>query len=859
MTRRLRKSRSCPLMVEALEPRYVLDLSQEQVFVGLAYQALLNRPVDTSGLAFFSTMLDNGSADRMQVSLTIQNSNEYRTDYVESLYGEFLHRPADPTGLAYFKGLLASGDTYEQVQSLIFGSAEYFQDRGGGTNDGFLDALYNDVLYRTVDPAGRTGFDQELANSVSTTQVAATVLASPEYAQDLVGRLYEYFLHRPVDPSGLSLFTSALGQGATDQQVIAAIMGSGEFAAGAQPPQAAGNLNLIVNPLDGVDQVGQLIDRAAAASSSNDAIIAVVDRGGRLLGVRVESGVSSTITSNPALLTFAVDGAIAEARTAAMFANQNTPLTSRTIEFISQTTMTQREVESSPDVTDVNSPLYGPGFVAPVSIAGHFPPGVQYTPQVDLFDIEASNRDSYLHPGANGILSPTNVIQLPNRFNVGDANIPLPDASKIQPTESYGQISGIDPYATSRGIGTLPGGVPIMEMDSSGNFQVVGGIGVFFPGTTGYATAENSSLSATYNPALPDLSVVAEYMAFAAVGGSVQGGAPVGTLAGVPPVAGIGLPFGGITLNGISLPLFGPGPAGPLGLSALVQVGRTLGTGNPSSGTNLPVDLAGDTDLPGTTVPDGWLVTPHAGGGLTAADVIQMVQQGIAQAQQTRSAIRLPQNQTAEMVFSVSDNSGNILGLYRMPDATTFSLDVAVAKSRNVAYYANPAQLQPIDQTPGVAPGVAFSSRTFRYLALPFFPEGIGTAPPGPFSILTDGGTSLQTALNVGAPLPASAFKSVQGHDVFFPETNFHDPYNIANQNGVILFPGGVPLYKNVNGQTVLVGGLGVSGDGVDEDDLITYAASQGFLPPSSVHTADQETVNGVQLPYQKFDRNPEG
>jgi len=258
-------------------------------------------------------------------------------------------------------------------------------------------------------------------------------------------------------------------------------------------------------------------------------------------------------------------------------------------------------------------------------------------------------------------------------------------------------------------------------------------------------------------------------------------------------------------------------------------------------------------------VPDGWLVTPHAGGGLTAADVIQMVQQGIAQAQQTRSAIRLPQNQTAEMVFSVSDNSGNILGLYRMPDATTFSLDVAVAKSRNVAYYANPAQLQPIDQTPGVAPGVAFSSRTFRYLALPFFPEGIGTAPPGPFSILTDGGTSLQTALNVGAPLPASAFKSVQGHDVFFPETNFHDPYNIANQNGVILFPGGVPLYKNVNGQTVLVGGLGVSGDGVDEDDLITYAASQGFLPPSSVHTADQETVNGVQLPYQKFDRNPEG
>jgi uncharacterized protein GlcG (DUF336 family) len=273
------------------------------------------------------------------------------------------------------------------------------------------------------------------------------------------------------------------------------------------------------------------------------------------------------------------------------------------------------------------------------------------------------------------------------------------------------------------------------------------------------------------------------------------------------------------------------------------------------------VDLAGDIHLSSTTVPDGWLVTPHDGSGLTAADVIRIVQQGIAQAQVTRAAIRLPQNQTAEMVFSVSDRSGNILGLYRMPDATVFSLDVAVAKSRNVAYYADPSQLQPIDQTPGVGPGVAFGSRTFRYLALPHFPEGIDSASPGPFSILNDGGSNPQTALNSGPALPAAAFKSVQGHDAFFPGTNFHDPNNLANQNGIIFFPGGVPLYKDVqgNGQPVLVGGLGVSGDGVDQDDVVTYAASQGYLPPANIPTADQVFVNGVRLPYQKFDRNPQG
>ena len=144
--------------------------------------------------------------------------------------------------------------------------------------------------------------------------------------------------------------------------------------------------------------------------------------------------------------------------------------------------------------------------------------------------------------------------------------------------------------------------------------------------------------------------------------------------------------------------------------------------------------------LPGTPVPSGWLVMPHDSpdGGLTAADVTSMIEQGIAQANTVRAAIRLPLNSTAKMVFAVSDKEGNILGLYRMPDATVFSIAVAVAKARNDAYYDNPAELQTIDEVPDVAKGVAMTSRTFRYLAEPRYPEGIDGNPPGPFSILND-------------------------------------------------------------------------------------------------------------------------
>ena len=135
--------------------------------------------------------------------------------------------------------------------------------------------------------------------------------------------------------------------------------------------------------------VGQLLDRAAAATPNDDAIVAIVDRAGNILGVRVEGNVSTDITggdpSTPdANEIFAIDGAVALARTAAFFSNDNAPITSRTVQELSESTITQQEVESDPtllaDPATANSVLAGPGFVAPVEAGGHFPPNVEYTP-----------------------------------------------------------------------------------------------------------------------------------------------------------------------------------------------------------------------------------------------------------------------------------------------------------------------------------------------------------------------------------------------------------------------------------------------------------------------------------------------
>jgi uncharacterized protein GlcG (DUF336 family) len=299
-----------------------------------------------------------------------------------------------------------------------------------------------------------------------------------------------------------------------------------------------------------------------------------------------------------------------------------------------------------------------------------------------------------------------------------------------------------------------------------------------------------------------------------------------------------------------------------------------VGRGSPANGADQIV-APGHLYLSGKTVPHGWLVTPHAaqdGSGLTAADVERIIKQGIREAKLVRAAIRVPLGTRTRMVLAVSARSGNILGLYRMPDATVFSIDVAVAKARNTAYYADASALRPSDRVrrdlprdaspvrvdPAVPAGAAFTNRTFRFLAEPRFPSGVDGSLPPTYSILNEPGINPATAENDGPALPASVYgrakTSVLAFDSFQASRNFRDPANIANQNGVVFFPGSTPLYKN----GVLVGGFGVSGDGVDQDDVVTFSGQVGYSAPSALR-ADQFFVRGVRLPFQKFNRNPRG
>ena len=248
---------------------------------------------------------------------------------------------------------------------------------------------------------------------------------------------------------------------------------------------------------------------------------------------------------------------------------------------------------------------------------------------------------------------------------------------------------------------------------------------------------------------------------------------------------------------------------------------------------------------------------PAGPASLTAAEVDGIITRAAQQSNITRAAIRQPLGSNARVTISVVDAAGVVLGVFRQKDAPVFGFDVAVQKARTAAFFSSgTAGVQLTAAGFGsyvsgaAADGIslsgatAFSDRAVGFLHRPFFPDGIDNTTAGPFSTALPQWSPFNVGLQLdlvktnfllalgGTPTPCTAIPSLP--------------------NGIQIFAGSVPLYKN----GVLVGAIGISGDGIDQDDLIAAAGANGVSPPAGIRS-DQVFVRGVRLPFLKFPRSP--
>jgi uncharacterized protein GlcG (DUF336 family) len=238
----------------------------------------------------------------------------------------------------------------------------------------------------------------------------------------------------------------------------------------------------------------------------------------------------------------------------------------------------------------------------------------------------------------------------------------------------------------------------------------------------------------------------------------------------------------------------------------------------------------------------------RSGSILTAGDVETMLAQAARQSLKTRAAIRQPLGSAAKVSIAVVDVDGTILGFFRLDDASIFGADVSVQKARTAAFFSSPAAGSDIVRVGlgrflrdvALDGSYAYTTRAIGFLAQPYYPPGIQGTMEGPFSLPISEWSPFNTGLQFG---------------LFFDNlanAGSCNPAIAQLPNGITIFPGGVPLYKNGR----FAGGIGVSGDGVDQDDLIAAAGSVGFEAPRESR-CDRLLIRGVRLPYVKFPRHP--
>ncbi len=265
---------------------------------------------------------------------------------------------------------------------------------------------------------------------------------------------------------------------------------------------------------------------------------------------------------------------------------------------------------------------------------------------------------------------------------------------------------------------------------------------------------------------------------------------------------------------------------------------------------------------------------------LTAAEARAVLEEAFTVMARARAQIRRPLDAQAQVTISLVDTRGQVLGVVRAPDAPVFGIDVSLQKARTANFFSGPFAAAQLAGAGGEAPaflanaraflgasaltgGTAFANRSIGNLARPYFPDGEVGRPPGPFSRPIDQfnpfSTGLQSALVVGNLAQHLAFiTGASATDTPQRCTTLPDAAAGQNrlQNGIQIFPGSVPVYRG----STLVGGLGVSGDGIDQDDMISFlgthngGARGGGIDnaPTSIR-ADQIVISvgaGVRLRY---------
>jgi hypothetical protein len=178
-------------------------------------------PASSSTMPTTAAVLDNAAS-------ALTHSDEFFTNLVIQDYMQLLHRTPSTAEVASWLSDLKGGISDEQVLAGFTSSAEYYQETGG-TDQGWLTALYGDILGRSPDAAGKANWLQALASGASRLNIALAIASSVEHESIIIASDYQRYLGRSASAAEVAGWVDELQHGMSDEQVAAAFVASAEF------------------------------------------------------------------------------------------------------------------------------------------------------------------------------------------------------------------------------------------------------------------------------------------------------------------------------------------------------------------------------------------------------------------------------------------------------------------------------------------------------------------------------------------------------------------------------------------------------------------------------------------------------
>jgi hypothetical protein len=197
-------------------------------FITQAYHDLLARAPDAAGLAYWAGLFNSGTP-RSQVATALSHSDEYYGNIIIApAYRKYLGRDSDAAGIKFWVGQMRNGLTDEQLEAGFIASPEYYA-HNGGTDKGWIDGTYQDLLGRAPDSTGEA-FWISIAGTIGRAGVALGFAKSPEREKEHVTSDYRHYLSRSPDLTGLDFWSDQfINHGRTNEDLIAGFIGSDEY------------------------------------------------------------------------------------------------------------------------------------------------------------------------------------------------------------------------------------------------------------------------------------------------------------------------------------------------------------------------------------------------------------------------------------------------------------------------------------------------------------------------------------------------------------------------------------------------------------------------------------------------------